>query len=136
MLERISYNMLNSRQQENCNFHKAAALLSDYGFNCLRLFDYWQGAYFIAFHIDGQEFQKVQLKGRLTISRKYAGKSIYIAFWYDNEFYLYPHDDLMNKILDQNRINETISWERREEYTWPSLPKWILGMINAYKVVR
>lgn len=77
---KIEYRSLNSRQQENYNFQKVAALLADYGFNCLRLSDDWQGADFIACHIDGQTFLKVQLKGRLTIDKKYVGKGIHIAF--------------------------------------------------------
>ena len=35
MFKRISYNELNSRQQENYNFQKVVALLADYGFNCM-----------------------------------------------------------------------------------------------------
>ena len=70
----VPYAELNSRQKENYNFHKVAARMADYGFNCLRLTDDWQGADFIACHIDGETFLKVQLKGRLVIDRKYQGK--------------------------------------------------------------
>ena len=42
--ELIPYTDLNSRQKENYNFHKVAARMADYGFNCLRLTDDWQGA--------------------------------------------------------------------------------------------
>ena len=78
--EPIPYADLNSRQKENYNFHKIAARLANFGFNCLRLTDDWQGADFIACHIDGETFLKVQLKGRLVIDRKYQGKDIHIAF--------------------------------------------------------
>lgn len=52
-LSRICYNELNSRQQENYNFQKVSAVLADYGFVTMRLNDDWQGADFIAIHIDG-----------------------------------------------------------------------------------
>jgi hypothetical protein len=78
MFEKIRYEDLNSRQKENFNFQKVAAHLADYGFNCLRLSDDWQGADFIACHIDGNTSLKVQLKGRLNIDKKYYGKDIYI----------------------------------------------------------
>ena len=50
-LKKIPYKDLNSRQKENYNFQKVAGELADYGFNCLRLTDDWQGADFIACHI-------------------------------------------------------------------------------------
>lgn len=52
-LRRISYNALNARQKENFNFQKVSAVLADYGFVTLRLCDDWQGADFLAQHIDG-----------------------------------------------------------------------------------
>jgi hypothetical protein len=55
-LQKIAYTELNSRQKENYNFQKVAAHLADYGFNSLRLSDDWQGADFIACHIDGNMF--------------------------------------------------------------------------------
>jgi len=64
MFSRVAYSDLNSRQKENYNFQKVAARLADYGFNSIRLTDDWQGADFIAVHIDGETFLKVQLKGR------------------------------------------------------------------------
>jgi hypothetical protein len=92
MFQKIVYEELNSRQRENFNFQKVSAHLADYGFNSLRLSDDWQGADFIACHIDGSTFLKVQLKGRLNIDLKYSGKDIYIAFCAEGTWYLYPHD--------------------------------------------
>jgi hypothetical protein len=40
----IKYNDLNSKQKEIYNFQKVAAFLADYGFNCIKLADDWQGA--------------------------------------------------------------------------------------------
>ena len=92
MFQPIAYADLNSRQKENYNFQKVAARLADYGFNSLRLTDDWQGADFIACHIDGETFLKVQLKGRFVLDRKYLGKDIHIAFLHRDDLYLYPHD--------------------------------------------
>ena len=75
MFERVDYRELNSRQKENYNFQKVAGRLADYGFNCLRLSDDWQGADFIACHIDGETFLRVQLKGRLVIDREVPRKT-------------------------------------------------------------
>jgi len=56
MFQNVNYKDLNARQKEDHNFQKVAARLADYGFNCLRLTDDWQGADFIACHIDGETF--------------------------------------------------------------------------------
>ena len=79
IFKRIEYTALNSRQRENYNFAKVAARLADYGFNCLRLSDDWNGADFIAIHIDGHDI-KIQLKGSMAIYRKYVGKGLHVAF--------------------------------------------------------
>ena len=88
----IEYKNLNPRQQENYNFQKFAGRLADYGFNCLRLTDDWEGADFIAIHAESERILKVQLKGRLTIAKKYINKNLYIAFRNEKEFYIYLHD--------------------------------------------
>ncbi len=66
-LEKVDFSALNSRQRENYKFQKVAGVLADYGFNCFRLGDDWQGADFIACRISGDVFLRVQLKGRLTL---------------------------------------------------------------------
>ncbi len=119
-LTRIRYEKLNARQQENYNFQKVAARLADFGFNCLRLTDDWEGADFIACHVDGETFLKVQLKGRLTIAKKYKGKSIHIAFIEGGKLYLYPHDEVLDKLLE--KVEKTKSWKKKDgQYDWPSL---------------
>ena len=69
-LHKIEYNSLNSRQKEIFNFQKISGVLADYGFNCIKLADDWQGADFLAYHKDGLDTLKVQLKSRLTINER------------------------------------------------------------------
>jgi hypothetical protein len=54
-LSKIRYNDLNPRQKEVFNFQKVAGFLADYGFNCLKLNDDWQGADFLGYHINGKD---------------------------------------------------------------------------------
>lgn len=131
ILEKVGYSSLKARQQENYNFHKIAAILADYGFSCMWLNDDWQGADFIANHIDGETFLKVQLKGRLTIDKKYADKNIYVAFRQNDTFYLYPHDELMEKIIPM--IDSTESW-KRSGYSWPTIPKSLTDTMKYYEL--
>ena len=58
-LEKVQYEDLNSKQQEIYNFQKVAAVLADFGFNCIKLADDWQGADFLAYHKDGDQTLKV-----------------------------------------------------------------------------
>jgi hypothetical protein len=92
-LTKIDYVALNDRQKENYNFQKIAAILADYGFNCIRLSDDYMGADFLALHIDGTTVLKVQLKGRLNLEDKYVGKDLFEAFPDKGRWFLVPHDE-------------------------------------------
>ena len=72
MFQRINPDELNGRQKEIYNSQKSAALLADYGFNCIKLADDWNGTDFLAHHFDGTTTLRVQLKARLTIDQKYV----------------------------------------------------------------
>ena len=136
MFERVAYASLNSRQQENYNFQKVAARLADYGFNCLRLTDDWQGADFIACHIDGETFLKVQLKGRLVIDRKYQGKGIYVAFVHGDDCYLYDHDHLVAHLETNGLIgDDSVTWHDKGFRSWPSPPRWAITFLSEFKVL-
>jgi hypothetical protein len=129
-MKKINYNDLNSKQQENYNFHKVAAVLADYGFTSIRLSDDWQGADFIAQHIDGQTFLKVQLKGRrMSFAKKYIGKEIYICFVTDEGVYLYPHDLLLNKI--ERKISDK-TWLAKGTWSTPKLSKYFKTLLKTY----
>lgn len=141
--QRVEYDDLNSRQQENFNFQKVAGHLADFGFNCIRLSDDWQGADFIACHRDGQTYLKVQLKGRLEISRRYCGKDIYIAFIYTNkdgskDVYVYPHDLMMARLVAwgtaSGQLVNTVSWRDRGAYSWGYLGKDLKQLLQPFKV--
>ena len=137
--EKVTYTSLNSRQKENFNYQKVSAVLADYGFLTLRLSDDWQGADFIAHHISGGRFLKVQLKSRLTVDTKYKGKGIQICFNYDDAWYLFPHDEFLRWALENMNIGNTKGWENptdwdnvRGVYNWPSLSKKLLSWLNEY----
>ena len=97
-VKRIKYSCLNARQKENYNFQKAAAILADYGFNCMRLSDDWKGADFLAVHIDGETTLRVQLKSRVSINEKYLGKDLWMMFPAGDNWFLIPHDKLVRKL--------------------------------------
>ena len=135
MFKRIRYKVLNARQKENFNFQKVASTLADYGFNCIRLSDDWQGADFIACHINGKTFVKIQLKGRLTFQKKFNGKNIYIAFNQDKKWYLYPHDDLQKRFIDEfGLMKNAKAWNVNGTFTFPRIPKKLEKYMDQYAI--
>ena len=97
-LKHIAFSELAAKQREIYNFQKVASLLADYGFNCIKLDDDWQGADFLAYPKDGSTTLKVQLKGRVTI----AGET---TPWLQSQSWtgdgLYSSDKPSKRMLDR-----------------------------------
>lgn len=135
-LRKIEFKQLNARQKENYNFQKIAAVLAEYGYSCMWLNDDWLGADFIAVHIDGNAFLKVQLKARFSINRKYEGKDIYMAFRSDDKTYLYPHDKVRDEMftLFPKKL-EIASWVEDGNLNWPNpAPAKIQSLLTKYEI--
>ena len=138
-LQQVNYDKLNSRQQEIYNFQKLAAVLVDYGFNCIKLSDDWQGADFLADHKDGQQTLRVQLKARLTISKKYIGKNLFIAFPVGHVFkrtwYLVAHDELVNLLKKNTPYLDSKSWQKPNgEYSLSTHSPKLLDKLTPFKL--
>lgn len=130
----VKYGDLNARQKENYNYQKLSALLADYGFVTMRLSSDWRGADLIAQHIDGDTFLKIQLKSRFMFCRKYVGKDLYIAFRRKRDWYLYPHDELLEKVDASLSIKSTLSWTRGGEYSFVSPTKSLFRLLDSYQI--
>src|SRR5271156_4865986 len=118
-LSRIDYSALNSKQKENYNYQKIAGVLADYGFLTHRLSADWNGADFIAQHLDGIRFLKVQLKGRLCFYKKYLEQDIWMTFPALGGCYLYPHDVVFELVAGHTNIRNTDSWITGGAYSFP-----------------
>ena len=130
---RIKYSQLNSRQQEIFNFQKVSGLLAEYGYATLRLSDDWNGADFLAVHIDGKTVLRVQLKGRLTFAKKYQGQKLWICFRHQGLVYLYPHDVLLKKAIELMNIENTESWRPGDgAYSCPTPPSSLRAALAKY----
>jgi hypothetical protein len=110
--EKVDYKRLTAKQKELFNFQKIAATLADFGYNCIKLADDWQGADFLAYHKDGTTTLKVQLKSRLTIDKKYSKKGIWIAFPYNRDWYFIEHDSLVEKVGKHTTWLNSDSWKK------------------------
>ena len=136
IFQKVKYQDLNSRQKETYNFQKVSAILADYGFATIKLNDDWQSADFIAQHIDGETFLKIQLKGRLTFSKKYLNKNIQICFPYNGNWYLFDHDKVLTIFLDRYKdsMATSESWATYGGYSWGVLSTDILKILSEYKL--
>ena len=133
-LRRIDYDSLNGKQKEIYNFQKSAAVLADYGFNCIKLADDWQGADFLAYHKDGDETLRVQLKARLTIDRKYCGRGLWMNFPAHGSWYLVEHDELVRIVGQATTWLGTSSWKDRGSYSSRSPSRKLLEKLADYRV--
>ena len=132
-LTKSEYRTLNSKAQETYNFHKMAAILADYGYNCLWLNDDWNGADCIAVHIDGISDFKIQLKGSISFARKYWAKNIYIAFFEQGDLYIYPHDYILAQV--ENNIADK-TWLEKGTYFQTKITKKFREILEPYKVPK
>ncbi|MHB1700728.1 MAG: hypothetical protein ACYCSN_11470 [Acidobacteriaceae bacterium] len=114
--KKIDYGDLKAKQKELFNFQKIAATLADYGFNCIKLADDWQGADFLAYHISGTNTLKVQLKSRVTIDQKYRD-DIWMAFPHKGHWYLIEHKRLVEKIGAHTDWLGSTSWIKKRGYS-------------------
>lgn len=134
IFKKIEYENLNSRQKEIYNFQKVAAVLADYGFNCMKLSDDWQGADFLAYHKDGSETLKVQLKARVSIDKKYLGKGLHVAFPLNGSWCMLEHDRLVELVREKTNWLNTDSWELRGIYNSASPSKKLMDLLKEYRL--
>lgn len=132
--EVFGYDMLNARQKELFNFQKIAATLADYGFNCIKLTDDWQGADFLAYHLNGMTTLRVQLKSRICVQKKYIGKNIWMAFPHKGFWYLIDHDQLVTKVEEHTDWLQSDSWQTRNGYSSVSINPELLNSLADYRL--
>jgi len=133
--EQIRYDDLNARQKEAFNFQKVSAVLADYGFITILLASDWGGADFIAQHKDGRTFN-IQLKGRLTFDKKYTERNLYVCFPDRDEWFIYPHDDLLTLVLRDSKVADSDSWKLHGGYSFPSLSKRYRTLLEPYRIQK
>jgi hypothetical protein len=128
------YETLKPRQKEVFLFQKLAATLADYGFNCIKLSDDWQGADFLAYHLDGATTLKIQLKSRITIQKKYLDKDIWIAFPHKGFWYLLKHDTLVSKAKKHTKWLQQDSWKKLNGFSSGRINPELLNSLTKNKV--
>ena len=130
-LSKIKYEDLNAKAKEMYNFQKVAARLADYGYTCMWLSNDWQGADFIAVHLDGVTDLKIQLKGRMTFSKSYREKGIHICFRECERVFLYPHDEVLGAV--EARISDR-TWNEEGRWSTAKPNKEFQELLSRYEI--
>jgi len=133
-LEKIKYKELGNKAKETYNFQKLSAILVDYGYATNWLNVDFESADFIAVHFNGIDIIKIQLKGRMTIDKKYLNKEIYMAFPLKGDFYLLPHDELVSVARESTTWLESSSWTDKGGYSSQSPSSETLKLLKQYKL--
>lgn len=133
-LNKIKYNELGSKAKETYNFQKISAILVDYGFATNWLNVDFKSADFIAVHFNGLDILKIQLKSRVTIDKKYLSKDIYMAFPLNGDFYLVPHDDLVEFAGKSTSWLDSSSWIDKGGYSSQSPSSATIELLKNYKL--
>lgn len=133
-LARVAYDSLNARQKENYNCMKLAGVLAEFGFVSMRLSDDSKGADLLAVHVDGQTILRIQLKSRCCFRKDYCDKGLLIAFRLEDQWYLLPHDEVLNKVLAKGKLVGTRSWDDGGGYSFPNISRVLQEIITPYKI--
>ncbi len=135
VFNRVRYEELDARQKEAFNFQKVSAVLADYGFVTLRLSSDWQGADFIAQHRDG-EFLQGAVEGPPVVLQEVHGRDLYVCFPNEGDWFIYPHDELLARVLRETEMGESDSWQQKGGYTYPGLSKTMRELLEPYRTGR
>ena len=117
------------------NFHKAAAKLADYGFDCIRVVNDWGGVDFLAYHSIEAITLRVQLKSRLTIRQDYLDKGLWIVFPVRDDWYLIEHDLLVCIAGECTPCLKNNAWNgEQRECNWKTPPNKLIKALGKYRL--
>lgn len=139
--ERIPYlsaTGIYSKATETYNFHKAAGVLAEYGFDCVRVVNDWRGADFIAYHATKRVALPVQLKTCLVISERLCEHpELYFCFTLDKtggSWYLIQYERLYG-IVRNNAPQwfKTKAWTNNRGFFKYTAPDGVRNALKEYE---
>lgn len=120
-----------SQVKEVINRNVVVSLALGQGFNAfLPVYD--GGVDFILHREADNVTRKVQLKGRWMIDKKYVGRNIWMAFPIDANWYLMPHDEMLNS-AESDGTTQTTSWTEGGTYSRPKPSKAMIALCEPYR---
>lgn len=141
VFSKVEYRQLNGKQQEVHNFHQIAARLAQYGYATYPIRDDWNGGDMIARHMT--EAKKptltIQVKGRLTFSKKYIGKELWEAFPLGARIFVFPHDAVLKRYLalrnsQRKPLDDNDAWKTGGTVHWGRPTADLLNLLTPYEL--
>lgn len=77
---------------------------------------------------------RVQLKSRLTISKKYQNKKLWIAFPFNHQWYLIEHDLLIDLVRDKTSWLASLAWIDKGLYHSTSINPGLLEALSEFQI--
>ncbi len=136
-LEEENTILINNSLTSNINnkdtniFKKISAKPADHGFRSMWLNKDWQGADFIATHINDDKTLKILLKNNFSLNKKYIDQNIHICFIHENNIYLYPHDLILQQIENNHNNKITI---KENQYISSNIFQNNILLLDQYKL--
>lgn len=127
-----------SKATETYNFHKAAGVLAEYGFDCVRVVNDWRGADFIAYHATKRVALPVQLKSCLIISENLLDHpELYFCFTLDKtggNWYLIQYGRLHDIVLQSApQWFKSKTWLTKRGFFKYTAPEPVLDALKDYE---
>ena len=70
----------------------------------------------------------------MTFDKSYAEPGLYICFPDSDQWFLYPHQELLEKLIRAGKIGESRSWEDHGLYSFPYLSKEVRELLEPYRL--
>ena len=135
----VGYDDLSSREQESYNTAHLMGQMAEWGYLEGHKVngDKW-GADLLFYRSTDGDVMKVQLKGRVTLSRHYRGKGLHVAYRdrATGDWYLYNHDIILDEVLSRGHLVGTKSWEDKGGWSWSSNPQWLQALLEPWNITR
>jgi hypothetical protein len=123
-----------SQVREVINRNTVVSLALEQGFNAyLPVYD--GGVDFILHREEDGLTRHVQLKGRWTINKKYIGRNIWVAFPSGSDWYLAPHDELVD-LAEAQGFTNTDAWVASGEYSRSIMSKALVAACQPFRFER
>lgn len=133
----IDYNKLSGKEQESYNAALLISQMAKWGYlESQKINGDKHGADLIFYRSSDAKILKVQLKGRVTLSKNYVGKELLVAFRNrkTREWFLYDHDVVLEKVLSLGYLEGTRSWDKTGGWSWSYCPEWLQRIMDDWKI--
>ena len=135
--KKVKYHNLGHKEKESYNSAHLMSIMAKWGYlEASKINGDKHGADLLFYRSSDGDVMSIQLKGRVTLDKKYLGKNLYIAYPVKREgcWYVYPHDIVMKQSLGSSSWFKTKSWEEKGGYSWRSPPKWLVKLLEPWKI--